>query len=121
MDTRCKLVKVIRPVPSGRTKPVMRAIRMTEHVGRPSISDFKTNTRSNLVSAPLRFLCWNMNYHAEHHYASSVPFHALPKLHDKLNGYIYVEPRGYLGAHKDIWAQLSGRKPRADTVDEAKV
>jgi len=46
-------------------EPVMRAIRMTEHVGRPTIHDMKENTRSNLVSAPMRFLAWNMNYHAE--------------------------------------------------------
>ena len=95
-------------------EPFMRAIRMTEHVGRPMIPDMKENTRSNLIGLPLRFLCWNMNYHAEHHYASSVPFHALPKLHRKLEAYIYVEPRGYWGAHVDIVRQLLGFAPRAD-------
>lgn len=100
------------PVVMG--EPVMRAIRLTEHVGRPNTSDMKENTRTNLVTGPMRFLCWNMNYHAEHHYASSVPFHALPQLHQKLDGYIYVEKRGYLGAHVDIIAQLLGRKPRCD-------
>jgi len=95
-------------------EPVMRVIRMTEHVGRPTIRDMRENTRSNLVSWPMRFLCWNMNYHAEHHYASSVPFHALPPLHEKLDGYIYVEPRGYLGAHRDILTQLFRSKPPAD-------
>ncbi|MEO1248617.1 MAG: fatty acid desaturase family protein [Pseudomonadota bacterium] len=90
-------------------EPVMRAIRMTEHVGRPTIEDMKQNTRTNLVSWPAQFLCWNMNYHAEHHYAASVPFHALPKLHDKLEGYVHVEPDGYVGAHRDIWRQLSNR------------
>jgi fatty acid desaturase len=95
-------------------EPVMRAIRLTEHVGRPNVDDMKENTRTSLVSGPMRFLCWNMNYHAEHHYAASVPFHALPKLHDKLRGYVYVEERGYLGAHVDIISQLLGRKPRSD-------
>jgi len=93
-------------------EPIMRAIRMTEHVGRPTVSDMKTNTRSNRVSAPMRFLCWNVNYHAEHDYASSVPFHALPKLSKRLSGYIHTEPGGYIGAHKDILAQLLGRTPR---------
>ncbi len=87
-------------------EPVMRAIRMTEHVGRPTVADMKTNTRSNRVALPWRFLCWNMNYHAEHHYASSVPFHALPALSEKLDGYIYTEKRGYFGAHVDIVSQL---------------
>lgn len=87
-------------------EPVMRAIRMTEHVGRPEVQQMKINTRSNHVNPLMRFLCWNMNFHAEHHYASSVPFHALPKLRDKLDGYIYTEPGGYIGAHADIIRQL---------------
>ena len=92
----------------------MRFIRMTEHVGKPTVADMKTNTRTNYVSRPMQFLAWNMNYHAEHHYASSVPFHALPKLHEKLKGVVAVEPKGYLGAHRDILAQLTGIKPRSD-------
>lgn len=87
-------------------EPVMRAIRVTEHVGRPNVEDLCTNTRTCLVAAPWRFLCWNMNYHAEHHYASSVPFHALPELHRKLAHQVTVEPRGYLGAHIDIIRQI---------------
>lgn len=87
-------------------EPVMRFIRMSEHVGRPTVAQMHENTRTNLVSLPWRFLCWNMNYHAEHHYVSSVPFHALPRLHEKLKSHIHVEPDGYLGAHRDIWRQL---------------
>jgi fatty acid desaturase len=101
-------------IPLFLGEPVMRAIRLTEHVGRPNVDDMKENTRTSLVWAPTRFLCWNMNYHAEHHYAASVPFHALPKLHEKLRSYVYVEKRGYLGAHIDIILQLIGRKPRCD-------
>ena len=88
---------------------------MTEHVGRPNVRDMKENTRTNLVTAPMRFLAWNMNYHAEHHYAASVPFHALPRLHRKLQGFVYVERRGYLGAHWDILAQIFGRRARLGT------
>lgn len=87
-------------------EPVMRAIRMTEHVGRPTVADMKINTRSNPVSRLFRFLCWNMNYHAEHHYASSVPFHALPALSKKLNGHLFKEHGGYVGAHKSIISQI---------------
>lgn len=100
-------------------EPVMRFVRLAEHVGRPNVRDMRQNTRTNLVTAPMAFLNWNMNYHAEHHYAASVPFHALPKLHEKLGGYVYVEPRGYLGAHIDIISQLLGRKPRSDAPEAA--
>lgn len=103
-------------VPLLLGEPVMRAIRLTEHVGRPNVDDMTENTRTSLVSKPWQFLCWNMNYHAEHHYAASVPFHALPKLHQKLRGYVHVEPRGYVGAHLDILGQLTGRAPRSDRL-----
>jgi len=93
-------------IPLFLGEPVMRFVRMTEHVGRPTVAQMRDNTRTNLVSLPWRFLCWNMNYHAEHHYASSVPFHALPRLHEKLKDHICVEPDGYLGAHRDILRQL---------------
>lgn len=87
-------------------EPVMRFIRMTEHVGKPTVADMRENTRTNYVSKPMQFLCWNMNYHAEHHYASSVPYYALPKLHEKLKGHVQIEPNGYIGAHLDIIRQL---------------
>ncbi|MFK7751282.1 MAG: fatty acid desaturase family protein [Sedimentitalea sp.] len=95
-------------------EPVMRFIRMTEHVGKPCVRDMKENTRTNYVTRPMQFLCWNMNYHAEHHYAASVPYHALPRLHDKLKHIVQVETRGYIGAHIDILNQLIGPKVRSD-------
>ena len=96
-------------IPVMLGEPVMRFIRMTEHVGRPTVAMMRDNTRTNLVSFPWRFLCWNMNYHAEHHYVASVPFHALPRLHQKLRAHIHVEPGGYLGAHRDILRQVLNR------------
>ncbi len=98
-------------LPMFMGEPFMRMIRMAEHVGRPNVSDMRQNTRSSLISKPLRLLCWNMNYHAEHHYASSVPFHALPQLHKKLKGYVYIEERGYWGAHLDILRQMFAFRP----------
>ena len=102
-------------VPVILGEPVMRAIRMTEHVGRPAVAQMKVNTRSNRVHPLWQFLCWNMNYHAEHHYAASVPFHALPQLNKKLESYIHTEPGGYLGAHMDILRQL--RRPPGTSPD----
>ncbi|MEP3846701.1 MAG: fatty acid desaturase family protein [Paracoccaceae bacterium] len=99
-------------------EPVMRFIRMTEHVGKLCVREMSDNTRTNYVTRPMQFLCWNMNYHAEHHYASSVPFYALPKLHEKLKSVIEVEERGYFGAHIDILNQLTGRKTRSDVLEE---
>jgi fatty acid desaturase len=38
-------------------------------------------TRTTLTGFPIRFLMWNMPYHAEHHLCPAVPFHRLPALH----------------------------------------
>jgi len=100
-------------LPMFMAEPVMRFIRMTEHVGRPMVADMRINTRSNFVSAPWRFLAWNMNYHAEHHYAASVPFYALEALHEKLKSHVYVEPRGYINAHRKIVQQVRGNSSAA--------
>ena len=97
-------------IPMLLGEPIMRFIRMTEHVGRPTVAQMYENTRTNLVSLPWRFLGWNMNYHAEHHYVSSVPFHTLPKLHEKLKDHVYVEKGGYIGAHVDILRQIHAQK-----------
>lgn len=39
-------------IPLFLGEPVMRFIRMTEHVGRPTVAQMSENTRTNLVSAP---------------------------------------------------------------------
>ena len=83
-------------------QPVMRWIRMTEHVGCATEPDPLRNTRTTDVSAPWRWLAWNMNYHAEHHIAPQVPFHALPRLRALLVQALPVY-RGYRAGHQEIW------------------
>lgn len=101
-------------LPMFMAEPVMRFIRMTEHVGRPTVPDMRSNTRTNVVSAPWRFLAWNMNYHAEHHYAASVPFYALAALHERIREDVFVEKHGYLSAHFDILRAM--RRSRAEAA-----
>jgi fatty acid desaturase len=56
----------------------------------------------------LRWLAWNMPYHAEHHAFPALPFHALPSAHALLRDHIAVQARGYLAAHRQIIAGLAG-------------
>jgi fatty acid desaturase len=93
-------------VPRLVGEPAMRVARLSEHAGRPLTSDPMDNTRSLRVPAPLRILAWNMPYHAEHHAAPSVPFHALPKLH--ANAHLR-SAGGYLAAQVDIVRQVRRR------------
>jgi len=90
-------------------QPVMRFIRMTEHVGRPTEIDLLHNTRTTQVSWPWQFLAWNMNFHAEHHLAPPVPYHALPRLRSLLNGRVPVRD-GYRAGHREIWSEMKARR-----------
>lgn len=53
-----------------------------EHRGLPSDGDIFARTRSIDTIAPLKWLLWNMPYHAEHHAWPAIPWHALPKVHE---------------------------------------
>jgi fatty acid desaturase len=89
-------------------EPVMRLIRMSEHVGRPQVADWLANTRTVLTWTPLRWLAWNMAFHAEHHAVPSVPFHALPALHAALGPRIEDVRHGYLATQRHLIARTLG-------------
>ena len=90
-------------------EPAMRLIRMSEHVGRPEVADWLANTRTVLTIAPLRWLAWNMAFHAEHHAVPSVPFHALPALHRELGPRIADVRRGYAATQLHLVRLARGR------------
>jgi fatty acid desaturase len=93
-------------IPRIIAEPMLRLVRMAEHTGMEEGPDPLTNTRTTLSNPVVRFLYWQMPYHAEHHLAPSVPFHNLRALHDALPGKPedreYVVSRGYIRAHRDI-------------------
>jgi len=51
---------------------------------------------------------WNMSYHIEHHYAPTVPFHALPQLHEKI-GRALPEPEGVIPITIDVYKAMRNR------------
>lgn len=91
-------------------QPALRYLLLAEHTGCPQVADPWTNTRTTLASAPLRYLFWNMNYHAEHHLVAGVPFHALPRLHALVGSRLATVDRGYHTAHRAIRA-VAWRRP----------
>jgi fatty acid desaturase len=82
-------------LPRVMGEPFMRLIRMSEHGACPQTDNIWRNTRTVLTWPPIRWLAWNMAYHAEHHAQAAVPFHALPRLHDLLEGRFEVVEQGY--------------------------
>ena len=83
-------------IPRIVAEPVERVIRMSEHVGCPQVGDMLFNTRTVLTMAPVRWLSWNMAYHAEHHAIPLVPFHKLGELHKILRPHLGEMREGYI-------------------------
>ena len=93
-------------LPLAIGQPFLRFVLIAEHTGCSDDSNPLTNTRTTLTLWPVRFLMWNMPYHAEHHMYPSIPFHALPKAHDSLKEYFTRVDTGYIRVNRDIVAEL---------------
>lgn len=89
-------------LPRVAAEPWMRLVRLAEHGACPRVADMLRNTHTARTLAPLRWLAWNMPFHAEHHALPAVPFHALPKLHPFLAPHLAELEPGYLAAHRRI-------------------
>ncbi len=93
-------------IPRVMGEPVLRSIRMAEHTGTEESPNLLANTRTTLANPLLRQLYWNMPYHAEHHLASSVPFHALGKLHEHVEPHLECVTKGYFTVHREILREV---------------
>ncbi|NCV66279.1 MAG: fatty acid desaturase [Rhodobacteraceae bacterium] len=86
--------------------PVLRLYLLAEHGRCPEVEDMFLNTRTTLTTRVVRFLAWNMPYHAEHHAMPSVPFHKLPVLHDMTAAHLGQVSDGYSGFTKSYVASF---------------
>lgn len=93
-------------LPLAVGQPILRFILIAEHTGCTLDNNPLTNTRTTLTVRPIRFLMWNMPFHAEHHLYASLPFHALPRAHEKLAGQIQQVAPGYVAVNRQITAQF---------------
>lgn len=100
-------------VPRFFGEPVLRAIRMAEHTGAEESPDLLSNTRTTLANPVFRTLYWNMPYHAEHHVASSVPFHALGSLHREIRPHLACVASSYFEVHAQIVREIRLRRQLA--------
>ena len=93
-------------LPLAVGQPFLRFVLLAEHSGCSFSSDGITNTRTTLTLWPVRWLMWNMPFHAEHHLYASIPFHALPAAHAHLAPHLrHIDP-GYLAVHRQLLANL---------------
>ncbi len=82
-------------VPVLLGQPALRLYLLAEHGDCPHVADMFLNTRTTFTTGIVRFLAWNMPYHAEHHVYPMVPFHRLPDLHDLMAERLGVTAEGY--------------------------
>jgi fatty acid desaturase len=60
-----------------------------------------------LTNRAIKFLMWNMPYHAEHHAYPAVPWHALPALHQQIQVELKYTEESYLRFHSRVLSQVS--------------
>ncbi|RXH05795.1 fatty acid desaturase [Bradyrhizobium vignae] len=82
----------------------LRPYLLAEHTGCDRTRSAFQNTRTTYTAAIVKWFAWNMPYHVEHHAYPSIPFHALPKLNEIVDGEIFHRGRGYIRTTRETWA-----------------
>lgn len=82
----------------------LRPYLYAEHTGCERTRSAFENTRTTYTGTIVKWFAWNMPYHVEHHAYPSIPFHALPKLNEIVDGEIVYRGRGYIQTTRETWA-----------------
>ncbi len=88
------------PVLCGQ--PLLRMFLLAEHVACPFSDDMFANTRTTYTARTLRFLTWQMSFHAEHHAFPSVPFHTLATVNALTGKQLATTAPGYVALHREL-------------------
>ena len=94
-------------LPLAVGQPLLRFVLLAEHGGCSFSDDGTRNTRTTLTLQPLRWLMWNMPFHAEHHLYASIPFHALPEAHRYVAPALQHLDQGYINVHRGLQRNLA--------------
>jgi fatty acid desaturase len=60
------------------------------------------NTRTTYTNPAIRFLAWNMPYHAEHHIFPAMPFHRLPEANRMIATRLRIAAPGYCSVQREL-------------------
>lgn len=82
-------------VPILLGQPILRLYLLAEHGRCPFAANMFENSRTTFTTRAVRWLAWNMPYHAEHHAMPTVPFHRLPTLHRLTAQHLRTTSDGY--------------------------
>ena len=87
--------------------PFLRLYLLCEHTLCPNSDDGFANTRTTLSNPIVRFLMWNLPYHAEHHLFPNIAFHNLPEAHRHLRPHLKYVAKGYVQVQREIVRSLA--------------
>ena len=82
-------------VPLLLGQPFLRLYLLAEHGRCAFVANMFENTRTTFTNRLVRWLAWNMPYHAEHHAYPAVPYHKLPVFHARTREHLQVTEDGY--------------------------
>ena len=87
-------------------QPFLRLYLLAEHGRCAFVANMFENTRTTFTNRVVRWLAWNMPYHAEHHAYPSVPYHKLPAFHARTREHLQVTENGYARFNSKFVKQL---------------
>jgi fatty acid desaturase len=97
-------------IPVVLAQPMLRLYLLAEHSACPRSPDMLENSRTTYTNSAVRFLAWNMPFHAEHHAWPSIPFHALPRTNALIRDKLRTTAPGYRAALGKIWQTMRAGK-----------
>ena len=94
-------------LPLAVGEPFLRVFVLSEHTGCTRDGDRYGNTRTTYTIPLVRFLMWEMPFHAEHHRHPAMPFHALHRLHERMKPHLqHLARDGYAEVQRGIIRRL---------------
>jgi fatty acid desaturase len=89
-------------IPLAVGAPLLRLYLLCEHTLCPNSDDGFANTRTTVCNPLLRFIMWNLPYHAEHHLLPNIAFHHLPEAHRYLRPHLKHVATSYAQVNREI-------------------
>jgi len=89
-------------IPLAIGAPLLRLYLVCEHTLCPNSDDGFSNTRTTISNPIVRFLMWNLPYHAEHHLFPNIAFYRLPEAHQYLRPHLKFVAKGYVQVNREI-------------------
>jgi len=98
-------------IPLAVGAPLLRLYLVCEHTLCPNSDDGFANTRTTLTNPLVRFIMWNLPYHAEHHLLPNIAFHHLPEAHQYLRPHLKHVAKSYTQVNREIVRSFSVHAP----------